>query len=70
MGIFEDKAKDRVDWTDQDLLTYEEAEERLVEQEAKLVAALADEADEAQREQITSRLQAARELLARYRDRA
>jgi hypothetical protein len=68
MGVFEDQARDKSDWTDQDLLLYDEAEERLVVLEAQLKADLeAANDDVAVREHIQTRLNAAGRLLAMYR---
>ncbi|WP_326835386.1 hypothetical protein VSH64_10725 [Amycolatopsis rhabdoformis] len=60
MGVFEEQAKGKSDWTDQDLLTYAEAEERLVAQQAELEATVAaGGTDEVRRrlEQVTTLLE-------------
>jgi hypothetical protein len=68
MGVFEDNAKGKSDWTDRDLLVYDEAEERLAAQQTELEAAVSAAAP-AEADELRQRLKQVTTLLASFRAR-
>ncbi|MGW8815594.1 hypothetical protein [Gordonia terrae] len=66
MGVFEEYAKNRSDWTDQDLLIYDEAGERLIALRAKLAAEIENATGDQQVAEARRRLELTETLLARY----
>lgn len=69
MGVFEDQARNKSDWTDQDLLMFDEAEERLVALEKEIVDQLGSGPQDEYADALTQRLWAVRSILERYRSR-
>lgn len=66
MGVFEEQAKDKSDWTDQDLLLYDEAEERLVALEQQIREELSSLSDPERVAYLEQRLSTIEVLLGRY----